>query len=291
MMRVTVTGSGTPIMVPGRAGPGVVVSVGTDVVLQFDVGRGTSLRLTEAGIGLPDITAVFITHHHSDHLVGLSDLAMSHWLEQSSSQLEALQVIAPDGPAADIAERLLDPWQTEMTLRAAHTGKPANARIDVTRFAASETVTTVYEVGEVTVSAIAVRHEPVIPAVAYRVDGPSGSVVISGDTAVCPTLERIATGATVLVQEAFRTDAVPEGLLSDPEAISGYHSDLGEIGAMADRAGVGTLMLTHLIPPPESPKDRVNFVNDIRRAGYHGPVIVADDLDSIGMAPHQPDGG
>ncbi len=287
MMRVTITGTGTPIMVPGRAGPGVVVQAGDDIALQFDVGRGTSMRLTEARIGLTDLTAVFITHHHSDHLVGLSDLAMSHWLEHPADQIEALPVVAPDGAAADIAERLLEPWQDEMTLRAAHTGRPTNASIHVIRFTAAERVQEVFATGDVTVSAIAVRHEPVIPAVAYRVDSPSGSVVISGDTAVCPNLEAIATDATVLVQEAFRPNAIPDGLLTDPEATGAYHSELGEIGAMADRAGVGTLFLTHLIPPPTSPEDKVGFVNDIRRAGYHGPVVVADDLDSIGISPHE----
>ncbi|MCP3974727.1 MAG: MBL fold metallo-hydrolase [bacterium] len=287
MMRVTITGTGTPIMVPGRAGPGVVVQIDGGTVFQFDVGRGTTLRLTEAGVKLPDITAVFVTHHHSDHLVGLSDLAMSHWLEQQPEQSDALRLVAPDGPAADIAERVLEPWQPEMTLRAAHTGRSANARIEVTRFEATEAITPVFASGEVTVSAIQVRHEPVIPAVAYRIDTPAGSVAISGDTAVCPNLERIATGASVLVQEAFHRSAIPDGLLSDPEAIAEYHSELSDIGEMADRAGVGTLMLTHLIPPPQGPEDKVGFVNEIKRAGYHGPVVVADDLDTIGIALHE----
>ena len=212
MMRVTITGTGTPIMVPGRAGPGVVVQVGEDVVLQFDAGRGTSMRLTDARISLTDLTAVFITHHHSDHLVGLTDLAMSHWLEQPTDGAQALQVVAPDGPAADIAERLLDPWNDEMTLRAAHTGRPANASINVSRFTATERVEEVFAVGDVTVSAVHVREEPVIPAVAYRVDTPAGSVALSGGSAVCPTGEAIATDASGLVQEAFRKDAVPEGV-------------------------------------------------------------------------------
>lgn len=286
MVRVTITGSGTPVMVPGRAGPGALVEVGDDIKLQFDVGRATSLRLTEAGVKLPDLTAVFITHHHSDHMSGLAELAMSFWLEQWGDTSPPLQVIAPAGQAADIAEHSLDIWQDEMTIRAAHTGRRNNAWIDVTRFEAGPEMTVVMEIGDVRVSAIAVRHEPIVPAVAYRVDTPAGSVVISGDTAVCPALEKIADHATVLVQEAFRSSAVPEGYLSDPEAIAAYHSDVGQIGEMAARAGVGTLLLTHVIPPPETPEVKVGIVNDIRRAGYHGPVIVADDLDHVGFSPH-----
>jgi ribonuclease Z len=284
MIRVTVTGSGTPIMVPGRAGPGALVAVDDAVRLQFDAGRATTLRLTEAGVSLPDLTAVFITHHHSDHLVGLGDLAMSHWLEQSPTVAAPLQVVAPDGEAATIAEGLLEVWQSEMAMRAEHTGRAGRGAIAVTRFPVSATPREVFASGDVRVSAVQVRHEPVVPAVAYRVDTPDGSVVISGDTAVCPELEQIATGVTVLVQEAYRPDAVPAGLLSDPEAIAAYHSEVGAVGEMAVRAGVEALMLTHLIPPPVSEDDKAGFVDDLRRAGYEGAVTVADDLDFVEIA-------
>jgi len=271
-------------MVPGRAGPGALVAIDDAVKLQFDAGRATTLRLTEAGVSLPDLTAVFITHHHSDHLVGLSDLAMSWWLEQPAPAKAPLPVVAPDGEAATIAEHLLDVWLAEMTMRAEHTGRPGPAVIEVRRFAAAPTPQEVFTVGAVSVSAVQVRHEPVTPAVAYRVDAPDGSVVISGDTAVCPALEEMAAGATVLVQEAFRPDAVSPGLLSDPEAIAAYHSEVGAIGEMAVRAGVGALILTHLIPPPASEAEKAGFVDDVRGSGYRGPVIVADDLNFVEVA-------
>lgn len=273
-------------MVPGRAGPGVLVEVDPDVKLQFDVGRGTTLRLTDAGVKLPDITAAFLTHHHSDHMVGLPDLAMSHWLEQPKAEFVPLVVVAPLGPAAEYAARALDIWQNEMTIRSAHTGRVRNAEIEVTAFAASDSPQVVFEKGDVRVSAVAVRHEPIVPAVAYRVDTAAGSVVVSGDTAVCPTLERLASEATVLVQELFRAKALPEGLLSDPESIASYHSDVTHVGEMAHRAGIGTLLLTHVIPPPTSAESKVDIINDIRRAGYRGPVIVADDLDHVDFSPH-----
>ena len=273
-------------MVPGRAGPGVLVEVNPDIKLQFDTGRATTLRLTEAGVSLPDLTAVFITHHHSDHMVGLPDLAMSHWLEQWGGDLQPLEVVAPLGPAADYAARTLDLWHDEMTIRSAHTGRESNASIHVAAFAASDTPQVVFASGDVKVMAVSVRHEPIVPAVAYRVDTPAGSVVISGDTAVCPTLEALAAEATVLVQELFRAKAVPEGFLSDPESIASYHSDVVQVGEMADRAGVGTLLLTHVIPPPTSAQSKVDIVNDIRRAGYRGPVVVADDLDHVDFSPH-----
>lgn len=173
-----------------------------------------------------------------------------------------------------------------MTIRSAHTGRAVNASINVSAFAASDKAQEVFESGDVKVSSASVRHEPIVPAVAYRVDSPAGSVVISGDTAVCPTLESLAQEATVLVQEVFRSRALPEGLLSDPQSIASYHSDVTQVGEMADRAGVGTLLLTHVIPPPTSAESKVDIINDIRRAGYRGPVVVADDLDHVDFSPH-----
>ena len=279
MTRVTITGTGTPIMVPGRAGPGVLIETGDGLKLQFDVGRATSLRLTEARVALPDLTAVFITHHHSDHMVGLADLAMSFWLEQWGEATPPLLVHVPDGPGAAIANGVLTPWQQEMEMRAAHTGRPSVARIDVQAFDASPEPSLVFRSGEVAVRAALVSHEPVVPAVGYRIDTPGGSIAISGDTKICPGLEQLAAGCDLLVQEAFRANAVSGELLSDPESIGAYHSDVAELGAMADRAGVGTLVLTHVIPPPADAEDKVAVINDIRRAGFHGPVVVAEDLD------------
>lgn len=290
MTTVTVTGSGTPIVVPGRAGPGVLV-VHDGAVLQFDCGRATALRLAEAGVRLVDLDAVFITHHHSDHVVGLADLLMSRWLEASrNTRLDLLPVIVPDGPGARLVEHLLDPWGEELAMRDAHIGYASAPDPDVRTFTAGPAPHTVWQSGPVTVEAVAVRHEPVEPAVGYRVTTPDGVVVISGDTAVCSEIEELAGGADVLVHEAFRTSAVA-ALLSDPEAIGAYHSDTIALGGLAARARVVTLVLTHLIPPPATKADEQGFIDDVRAGGYRGEIVVAGDLDSITVAAPSPPSG
>ncbi len=277
---ITVTGTGTPLHEPGRAGPGVLVRTGR-TALQFDAGRATTLRLAEAGLDLAELTAVLVTHHHSDHLVGLADLAMTRWLEGDPAGAPPLPVVAPAGPAADIATAVLDAWAGEMAMRAEHTGRADVARIDVQRFDATPEPVEVLAVGDATVDAVAVRHEPVVPAVAYRVTTPDGIVVISGDTAVCAEVESLAAGADVLVHEAFRRAAVAPGTLSDPDAIAAYHADTIELGALAVRAKVGVLVLTHLIPPPTTAAAAAAFHSDIRGAGYDGRVVVAEDLATV----------
>lgn len=277
---VTITGSGTPIMEPGRAGPGVLVRHG-ETTLQFDCGRATTLRLTETGLRLTDLDALAVTHHHSDHLVGLADLLMSRWLEANrDTHLDPLPIIVPEGIATRLAATTLDPWREEIAMRSDHVGYASTPDPDVRSFAATSSPTEVLRLDQVAVEAVSVRHEPVTPAVGYRVTTPDGTVVISGDTAVCDEVEKLSTGADVLVHEAFRTSAVAD-LLSDPKALAAYHSDTVALGGLAHRAGVGILILTHLIPSPRTEADKEAFVEEIRAGGYGGEVLVADDLDSI----------
>ena len=104
------------------------------------------------------------------------------------------------------------------------------------------------------VLAVAVHHEPVPEAVAYRVETPEGVVVVSGDTRVCTEVESLATGADVLVHEACRPTAMAPLIAGTVfETIFSYHADTVALGAMAGRAGVPHVVLTHLIPPPDQP--------------------------------------
>ena len=273
---VTITGSGTPILVPGQAGPGVLVQSG-DVAIQVDVGRGTTMRLADLGLPLTDLTAACITHHHSDHLVGLADLLMSRWIDSGEDQLP---VVAPSGEATNIARRILEPWTEEMAMRRDHRHYPGEPTAEVIGFDPSDLPTEVYESGGIRVLACSVEHDPVLPAVGYLIETAEGVVAISGDTRVCEGLAHLASGAAVFVCEAFRLKGTG-GLISDAEALSAYHADPVAIGRLAAEAEVATLVLTHLIPPVRGPEDRVAFEADVRSGGFAGQVIVASDLDQV----------
>lgn len=281
---VTITGTGTPKIVPDRAGAGVLVRRG-DVALQFDAGRATVLRLEGAGQDLTELDALFITHHHSDHIVGVPDLIMTRWLDDVLREGQAdLPIYAPHGAAATIIERMLDVWEVELTGRQQHTQKPNIPKMDVRRFTPSKTeVTIVATFGDVTVSAISVEHDPVVPAVGYRIDTPDGSIVISGDTAICRQVADLSAGVDVLIHEALRPAALG-GVLSNFDAIMAYHSECSEVGALAQTAGVDTLVLTHLLPAPETPQDKAAYESDIRSGGFFGKTVVAEDLTTIHLS-------
>ncbi len=278
---LTITGTGCPIPDAHRAGPGALVryvdDAGELVTLQFDTGRSTVQQLAAADVWVPDLTAVFITHHHSDHVVGLADVVLTKWVMDRADTSAPLPVVAAAGPAADFVAGVLDGWEADIDVRAAHTGRQSRPGVDVHAFELPDHPTQVWQQGDVVVWAGQVRHEPVQNAVGYRVDTPDGSVAITGDTRVCDEVAELADGVDVLVYEAMRFSFFV-GLPQHRQFVTDYHADTKLIGAQAAALGVPTLVLTHLIPSPVTEAERQLFVDEVRGAGYEGELIVADDL-------------
>jgi ribonuclease BN (tRNA processing enzyme) len=137
----------------------------------------------------------------------------------------------------------------------------------------------------VTVTATLVQHAPVFPALAYRFDTPSGSVVFSGDTGPCDNVVRLARGADVLVHEVIDVDALLGRLRTLPnyEAVhrqlSTSHTSYDRVGAIAARAGVGKLVLSHLVPAEgaHTPEEWEAMV----RPDFDGDVVCGVDLDEL----------
>ncbi|MCP5150289.1 MAG: MBL fold metallo-hydrolase [Chromatiales bacterium] len=277
-MWVALTGTGYPRPHPERAGPGTLVRAG-DVTLQFDAGRGTAMRLAALGVSCRDLDAVALTHHHSDHLVDLADLALSRWtvLDREGPDT-ALTVIAPEGAAGRFAARLLEPWAEDIAIRVRQTGRDTRPQVRCLTFEVGAQAAPVWSSGAVVLRAVRVHHEPVEPAVAYRVDAPDGAVVVSGDTRVCDEVEALARGARVLVHEVIR--AAPMGATRSAGVVA-YHADSVALGGLAARAGVEMLVLTHLIPAPAGVADEEAYVADVRAGGYRGQVVVGRDLDMV----------
>ncbi|WP_432012186.1 MBL fold metallo-hydrolase [Streptomyces cucumeris] len=276
---VTLTGTGVPYPEPGRAGAGTLVRHG-DIALQFDAGRATTLRLAEAGLRPYELSAVFVTHVHSDHVVDLPDLTMVRWVQSAVFPAGPLPVLAPAGEAISFLNRMLDPYTGDIEVRMAHVQSETPSAA-ITSFRVPATPQEVWRSadGSVTVTAVGVHHEPVKEAVAYRIDTPDGAVVVSGDTRVCAEVEDLCRGAQVLVHEACRITALEEAIRGSVfEKIFDYHADTVALGAMAKRAGVPHTVLTHLIPAPSTPEDEAAFEQDLREGGYEGKVSVGRDL-------------
>lgn len=137
----------------------------------------------------------------------------------------------------------------------------------------------IYRDEDIRATAILVEHQPVFPAFAFRFDTADGAVVFSSDTSLSENVARLAKGADVLVHEAidleyFKSDeSMPPALL---EHLRASHADVDGLGALAQRAGVKTLVLNHLVP---GDPDLVSTSEWQRRAqqGFDGKVYVGKD--------------
>ena len=191
--------------------------------------------------------------------------------------------------ATDINDRMRDTGQPELGTRfqAHDIPLPAGVVAEANANPAPEMdPIDVYEDENVKVRAILVMHPPTFPSFAYRFDSDDGSVVFSGDTAVTPNLVKLARDADVLVHEVIDRSWVESRFKArvNPKRragvnhLLGSHTPIEEVGAVAERAGVETLVLNHLVPADNPPERWLEA-----RDGFSGRLVVGEDLMQIGV--------
>ena len=320
---VTLTGTqGGPSAFGGLAGPGTLVRYGDDsngcnaVRLQFDAGRGTSMRLSQIPLQANQLHAIFFTHMHSDHVDGLADLLQIRWHFNSKGPrldivcsadaqahaatpytLSCEKLVAYIGDAyvqsGEIAQRRLED-------NARLVGGPAEAA-NVQTFEPRDEAQVVWSRGEVKVSAIRSAH--IAGHASYRVDTPAGSVVIGGDagndtpappraSSTSAQVEKLAYGADIIVHSAIHPVMGPDRDSGFPAPIYHRQSTATDLGAMAQRSGAKHLMLTHLIPPlgasqhgpykvPGGPLTEAGYAKAAQDDGFDGNMVAGKDLTSV----------
>jgi ribonuclease Z len=209
-----------------------------------DCGRGVLQRAAAVGVGANGLTALLLTHLHSDHIADLGDLLITRWVSTFAAHQTPLPVIGPPGTAG-VVRNMLAAFGPDIGYRIAHhadlTEPPA---VDVRE----HTDGVVWDRDEVQIRVAPTDHRPVAPTIGFRVGRQGASVVLAGDTVPCDTLDALAAGANALVHTVIRRDLVeslPQQRIRD---ICDYHSSVEEAAATAARAGVDTLVLTHCVP-------------------------------------------
>jgi ribonuclease Z len=165
--RVTLLGTGSPAPVMRRFGPGVLVQAGGKTLL-IDCGRGTTQRLMQSGLRLGQVDALFLTHLHSDHIVGIPDLWLTGWLETNYAQRKGPFVVYGPVGTQGMMDGLVKAYDWDIQARIADQDlKPANIRAVVSEFKPG----VIYDQGGVKVTAIEVDHGELLkPAFGFRVD-------------------------------------------------------------------------------------------------------------------------
>jgi ribonuclease Z len=271
-LKVTLLGTGNPRPVMSRFGPSILVEAGTEKLL-FDCGRGATQRLYQLQIPFNDISALFLTHLHSDHTVGIPDLWLTGWVMGRSSPLP---VRGPEGTKA-MMEHLREAYAFDIHIRRDVDTKLPGAGAEVIAKDIEEGV--VYNNAGVKVTAFLVDHGEIKPAFGYRVDYGGHSVTLSGDTRPSENLVKFAQGTDVLIHEVIDPAAFSETGSTDTaeqrKKIVEHHTTPEQAGVIFTRVRPKLAVYSHIVPPD------VPEVIPHTRKTYAGPLEVGEDLMSI----------
>ncbi|MDO0975916.1 ribonuclease Z [Mycolicibacterium frederiksbergense] len=278
MIEVTLLGTGSPIPDPDRAGPSTLIRAGGQTFL-VDCGRGVQLRLAAAGSGANALTALLLTHLHSDHIADLGDLIITRWISTFTPDPAPFQIIGPPG-TAEVVDATLAAFGRDIGYRIAHhadiTAPPA---IEVHEY----TEGVVWDADGVRILAAPTDHRPVAPTIGFRVEHDGASVVLAGDTVPCDSLDELATGAGALVHTAIRHDLVGAMPLQRFRDICDYHSSVEQAADTAARAGVGILILTHYVPSPA--RGQYEDWRALAATVFDRQIELGDDLHRVQVHP------
>ncbi|MFN7056814.1 MBL fold metallo-hydrolase [Hyphomonas sp.] len=289
-LHVFVCGAGSPMPDPYRAGPCLGILAGERAFL-IDAGSGGARNLARMGFPTGKLEGIYLTHLHSDHIDGLGETLMQAWI--AGGRTEPLTVTGPVG-TSEVVAGFNAAYRIDSGYRTAHHGvgiaDPAGfggAAAEVRLPAGPGAQAVLLEDADLKIVAFAVDHAPVEPAFGFRIDYRGRSAVISGDTVYHPGLVGIARGADLLLHEALEPDMVRA--MSEAAAARGadrlatvfadildYHASPADAVRAATEAGVGHLVLVHIVPPlPSRMLDR-RFIGEAGR-GYQGKLTLARD--------------
>jgi ribonuclease BN (tRNA processing enzyme) len=266
-----------PVLHPARMMASQAIIVDGAVYL-VDCGYGAIARMTEARLRPADVKAVFLTHHHSDHSADYVNLIHLAWIQGIDGRLAA---VGPP-PLRRMHDAAMAFHREDVDIRIAATG-----REPIEDFFVVEEVTAagaVYTDDRIKVTTALADHPPFGTALAFRVETPDRTLVFSGDTAPTEAVAALAQGADVLVHEAMYVPGIDAMLAKRsyvPPKLKDFlmqgHTSAEDAGRIAAEAGVGTLVLSHLLPG-----DQPEVTDEIWRAEaarhFDGRIVVGHDL-------------
>lgn len=280
-MKITCLGTGSPEPNQRRASSGYMIEIGSSTIL-FDCGGGVFDRLVQAGKKPSDITHLFFSHLHTDHMMDYARLAHAAWDEGGAP----LRVFGPN-PILTITEKLFGKDGVYAHDLIARTEHPGSQEVWVARGGTlprpwpNPKVTEIepgfsVEIDGWRLSTCSVPHaQPFLTCMALAMEAAGKKFVYSGDAALCDELEELAGGADLLIHWCYRLT----GDLTSAHIVKAS-PDPVEISKMANRARVKQLLLTHFRSAFDTEEINEKVAGELA-ANFNGEAAIAEDLLEI----------
>lgn len=269
---VVLLGTGMPRPNPKAASPATAIIYGKHVFL-FDVGSCVERQLSAANLPIKGVTALFITHLHSDHTLGYPDLIFTSWV---MGRTTAMPAYGPIG-LKKMTNHLIEAYSEDIDVRINGLEHQTREGYKIDVHEIDEGI--IYDSLGVKVTAIAVPHGNWKKSFAYRIDTPDKSILISGDTSYYEELVKHAKGIDILIHEVYAEKKVkPENRKGGedwPKYMREFHTSDVELGRLASMINPKLLILTHIIRMGASDEE---LLEGIRQGGFTGKTVVGYDL-------------
>ena len=286
--KLVLLGTGTPNACPDASGPSSAVVVGDRAYL-VDFGPGVVRQTAKAyrnGIDAlrPDrLVTAFCTHLHTDHTAGYPDLIFTPWVLERK---EPLRVFGPKG-IRDMTEHLLKAYKVDIDFRinGFEKANEVGYRVETQEITSG----VIYRDDRVTVEAFPVSHGT-LESYGFKFTTPDRVIVISGDTAPLEIVAEKAKGCDILLHEVEYTAGLAAREPKWQKYHRGVHTLSVDLAEIAKKARPKLLVTYHRIYHMEIQDNKVDvgaemarrneaILEEIRNAGYEGPVVNGMDLD------------
>jgi ribonuclease Z len=268
--RITLLGSGAPPPRLDRFGPSTLVEVGKEKFI-FDAGRGAMQRLYQLGIPFGEITGMFLTHHHSDHVVGFPDLWLTGWIGRPWGRRNVpLQIWGPEG-TRQMMEHLPRAFAVDIRVRSRNY-PPDGVKLEARDVGQG----VVFDREGIKVVAFEVDHGgEELPAYGYRIDYQDRAAVLSGDTTFNENLIRHSQGVDLIVHEVTAVAGRAAESAEQLKRIAANHTTPEQAAEVFSRVKPKLAVYNHLLLFGSATAD--DLIPATRKK-YQGPLIVGEDL-------------
>jgi ribonuclease BN (tRNA processing enzyme) len=271
---------GGPRVENGPSNPANLVMV-NDTPFVIDCGMGVSRQLVIAGVPIPSVKFIFISHHHSDHNLEYGNLVYNAWVAGLSTPIQSF---GPKGIEA-MTKTYWELNKFDVETRIEDEGRPDPRKLLIAKDITEDGV--VLQTQDVKVTAFRTPHPPITDNFAYKFETPDGIIVFSSDTNYNPKLAEFSKGADVLVHEALylpwveRLVARVKNGATLKKHLLESHTTAEDVGRVADAANVKVLVMSHLVPGDMDVTD-ADWTNEAKK-NFNGRIIVARDLKELAL--------